>query len=94
MIPAHLFAAAVAQGEPTRGRRGSHREQRSVGTHVAKQKAQHEGCCASNFVPAPSGRRGASWGCCIARTQPDAPLDGHRRVYVDDPLGNRIELIN
>jgi len=25
--------------------------------------------------------------------QPDAPLNGHRRVYVDDPFGNRIELI-
>ena len=25
--------------------------------------------------------------------RPDAPLNGHRRVYVDDPFGNRIELI-
>lgn len=25
--------------------------------------------------------------------QPDEPLDGHERAYVDDPFGNRIELI-
>lgn len=27
------------------------------------------------------------------RVLPDEPLDGHLRVYVDDPFGNRIELI-
>lgn len=27
------------------------------------------------------------------RVRPDKPLDGHRRVYVDDPFGNRIEFI-
>ncbi len=25
--------------------------------------------------------------------EPDAPLDGHRRLYTADPFGNRIELI-
>jgi catechol 2,3-dioxygenase-like lactoylglutathione lyase family enzyme len=25
--------------------------------------------------------------------QPDEPFDGHARVYVDDPFGNRIELL-
>src|ERR1700677_1789092 len=25
--------------------------------------------------------------------RPDDPLDGHRRCFVDDPFGNRIELI-
>lgn len=27
------------------------------------------------------------------RVRPDEPLEGHRHVYVDDPFGNRIELI-
>ncbi|MEM9514991.1 MAG: VOC family protein [Actinomycetota bacterium] len=42
-----------------------------------------------NDVPA-LARRATEAGCAV---RDDEPLEGYQRVYVDDPFGNRIELM-
>ena len=38
----------------------------------------------------PPGREAEAAGCRIGR---DEPLEGYDRVFVDDPFGNRLELM-
>ena len=56
---------------------------------MMSSEASHDTCDHLAAAPQPHGLR------CAAAGQPsgDDPLEGYHRVYVDDPFGNRIELM-
>lgn len=59
-----------------------------VDAHFKPARKAHPALLVTNLHLLVEGLRAAG-----ARLRQDEPLDGYQRIYVDDPFGNRIELM-